>query len=114
MSSERGTWSPEATAVAFLKRCKEKRPAGKRLRALRSDSAFYQAGVFNWCQDEGVRFAICADQDSAVKEAIHNIEGSEWKAYKGDREIAQTVHTMNGTKRAFRLVVLRWPKEQVA
>jgi hypothetical protein len=80
-----------AGAVAFLKRCKEKLPAGKRLRALRSDSAFYQAGVFNWCQDEGVRFAICADQDSAVKEAIHNIEASEWKAYRKDREIAQTV-----------------------
>ncbi|MCL5958351.1 MAG: transposase [Chloroflexi bacterium] len=80
-----------AGAVAFLKRCKEKLPAGKRLRALRSDSAFYQAGVFNWCQDEGVRFAICADQDSAMKGAIHNIEASEWKAYRKDREIAQTV-----------------------
>lgn len=101
-----------AGAVAFLKRCKEKLPAGKTLKALRSDSAFYQAGVFNWCQDEVVRFAICADQDSAVKEAIHNIEASEWKAYRKDREIAQTVHTMNGTKRAFRLVVQRWPKSQ--
>jgi len=101
-----------AGAVAFLKRCKERLPAGRRLRALRSDSAFYQAGVFNWCQDEGVRFAICADQDSAVKQAIHNIETREWKAYRGDREIAQTVHTMNGTKQAFRLVVQRWPKEQ--
>ena len=101
-----------AGAVAFLKRCKEKLAAGKRLRVLRSDSAFYQAGVFNLCQDEGVRFAVCADQDSAVKEAINNIEASEWKAYRKDREIAQTVHTMNGTRRAFRLVVQRWPKEQ--
>ncbi|MBI4333904.1 MAG: IS1380 family transposase [Chloroflexi bacterium] len=101
-----------ARAVAFLRKCKEKLPAGKRLGALRSDSAWYQAEVFNWCQDEGVRFAIGADQDRAVKEAIHNIEASEWKAYRKDREIAQTVHTMNGTKRAFRLVVQRWPKEQ--
>ena len=101
-----------AKAIAFLKRCKEKLPAGKRLVALRSDSAWYQAEVFNWCQEEGVRFAICADQDSAVKEAIGNIEASEWKVYRGDREIAQTVHTMNGSKQAFRLVVLRWPKEQ--
>jgi hypothetical protein len=101
-----------AEAVAFLERCAGKMPAGKRLAALRSDSAWYQAAVFNWCQGREVRFAICADQDSAVKEAIHSIEESEWKPYRGDREIAETVHTMNGTKEAFRLVVLRWPKEQ--
>jgi hypothetical protein len=101
-----------AGAVAFVKSCQEKLPPGKRLVALRSDSAFYQAGVFNRCQEQGLRFAICADQDSAVKEAIHHIEASEWKTYKGDREIAQTVHTMRETKEAFRLVVLRWPKEQ--
>jgi hypothetical protein len=101
-----------AGAVAFLKRCKEKLPADKRLKALRSDSAFYQAEVFNWCQSEGVHFVICADQDSAVKEAIHNIAASDWKPYRNDREIAQTVHTMNETKQAFRLVVQRWPKEQ--
>src|SRR4030067_1274802 len=29
-----------------------------------------------------------------------------------DREIAETVHTMNGTERAFRLIVLRWRKPQ--
>ena len=101
-----------AGAVTFLEKCKEKLPAGKRLKGLRSDSAFYQAGVFNWCQQNGVRFAICADQDRAVKEAIHNIDASEWKPYTKDREIGQTVHTMNGTKQSFRLVVQRWPKEQ--
>ncbi len=101
-----------AKAVAFLEKCKRKLPAGKRLAALRSDSAWYQAEVFNWCWEQGVRFAICADQDSAVKEAIRSIGASEWKAYRGDREIAETVHTMNGTKQAFRLVVLRWRKQQ--
>ena len=101
-----------AEAVAFLEKCALKVPVGKRLGAVRSDSAWYQAEVFNWCQERAVRFAICADQDSAVKEAIRSIDASEWKAYRGDREIAETVHTMNGTKQAFRLVVLRWPKEQ--
>lgn len=101
-----------AEALAFLEKCCRKITAGNRLGALRSDSAWYQADVFNWCQERGVRFAICADQDSAVKEAIHSIAEGEWKEYKGDRQIAQTVHTMNGTKEAFRLVVLRWAKEQ--
>ncbi len=29
-----------------------------------------------------------------------------------DREMAETVHTMNGTQQAFRLIVLRWPNPQ--
>ena len=101
-----------AEAVAFLEKCARKVPDGSRLGAVRSDSAWYQAEVFNWCQQRGVRFAICADQDSAVKEVIHSISEGDWQEYKGDRQIAETVHTMKETKEAFRLVVLRWPKEQ--
>jgi len=101
-----------AKAVAFLERCRQKMPAGKRIAALRADSTWYQAAVFNWCWRWKVRLVVCADQDSAVKEAIHSIGEAEWRAHRGDREIAETVHTMNGTPEAFRLVVQRWPKPQ--
>jgi hypothetical protein len=101
-----------AEAVAFLERCARKVPAGMRLAALRSDSALYQAGVVNWCLEGKMRYGICADQDSAVKEAIANIKPGEWREYRGDREIAETVHTMNHAKEAFRLVVIRWLKPQ--
>ena len=57
-------------------------------------------------------FTITADQDSAVKEVIRGIGQTEWRPYERDREIAETVHTMNETKEAFRLVVQRWPKVQ--
>jgi len=99
-----------AKAVAFLKRCAEKVPEGKRIALVRADSAWYQAEVFNWCQDRRTGFAICADMDAAVKEAVRSIK--DWKPYRGDREISETVHTMRDTKEAFRLVVQRWPKEQ--
>ncbi len=101
-----------AKAVAFLERCRSKLPPGRRLKALRADSAWYQAEVFNWCQKNAVRLVVCADQDKAVKEVIGSIRKEEWRAHRGDRQIAETVHTMNGTQEAFRLVVVRWPKRQ--
>lgn len=99
-----------AKAVAFLNRCVAMLPAGKRISWLRADSAWYQAAVINRCRELKIGFAICADLDVAVREAIKGIK--DWKPYRADREIGETVHTMNGTKEAFRLVVLRWRREQ--
>ena len=59
----------------------------------------------------GAGFVICGDLDVAVREAIEGIQ--RWRPYKGDRQIGETVHAMNDSKEAFRLVVQRWPKPQV-
>jgi hypothetical protein len=99
-------------AIAFLQRCAKKVPAGKKLKAVRADSAWYQAKVFNWCDDSQVRLVVGGDLDAAVREAIYRIDSAEWEPYKGNREIAETVHCMQDTVKAFRLVVLRWPKGQ--
>jgi hypothetical protein len=67
----------------------------------------------------GRTFTITADLDAAVKQAIKNLPESEWKPYRTaqgmatDREITETVHTMNRTKQAFRLIVLRWLNPQL-
>jgi hypothetical protein len=101
-----------ARAVEFLDFCVQMMPKGKRIRYYRSDSAAYQAGVINYCFGHDMLFTITADQDEAVKEAIKNIRAEEWQPYERDREIAETIHTMNKTKEAFRLIVQRWPKLQ--
>lgn len=101
-----------ARTVEFLEHCWRKMPEGKRIEYYRSDSAAYQAGVMNWCFDHQVFFTITADQDKAVKETIGAIKEQEWQAHEGDRQIAETVHTMNATKESFRLIVQRWPKLQ--
>lgn len=65
---------------------------------------------------EGTTFTIAVSKDEAVKEAIKGLK--EWRPYRledgtvTDREITETVHTMNGTKKAFRLVVQRWRNPQ--
>jgi hypothetical protein len=56
-----------------------------------------------------MKYAITADQDKAVKSAIALIPRGDWKEpVKGcGHELAETVHCMNETKKAFRLVVKR-------
>jgi hypothetical protein len=107
-----GNIPASADAVSFLKKCFNAMPYGKSIDYLRSDSAFYQAGVINLCFERNTLFTITADQDKAVKETIKAIKQDAWQPYQGDRQIAETIHTMNNTKEAFRLIVLRWPKLQ--
>jgi len=99
-----------AGAPEFLKYCESMMPEGKRIKYYRSDSAAYQAKVVNHCLNNEMLFTITADQDRAVKDAIKTIKA--WKPYEKGREIGETIHTMNGTREAFRLVVQRWPKAQ--
>jgi hypothetical protein len=112
-----GNQSPGARILEFAQRCEAALPAGKRI-YFRSDSAAYQAKVINYYSQPGRSFSITADLDVAVKREIQNLPEGAWQAYRTqddiatDREIAETVHTMNGTEQAFRLVVLRWPNPQ--
>ncbi len=105
-----GNIPAQAQAVSFIEKCFEAMPSGKSITYLRGDSALYQAGVINRCFERKAQFTITADQDKGVKESIKAIR--EWHPYQADREIGETIHTMNGTKEAFRLIVLRWPKLQ--
>lgn len=91
-------------------------PRGKRIRHASLDSEFYTAEVINFLMKKGTTFAIVADKDDAVREAIKGL--IDWRPFKTeegdetDREIAETVHTMNKTDEAFRLIVLRWQNRQ--
>jgi hypothetical protein len=111
-----GNASPGAGILAFAQHCAAALPAGKRI-YFRSDSAAYQAQVINYYSQPGRSFTITADLDAAVKREIRNLAAG-WQPYRSeagiatDREIAETVHSMNGTEQAFRLIVLRWPNPQ--
>jgi hypothetical protein len=106
-----GNAAPAARNLEFLHACARNLPKGKKITALRADSAAYQAAIFNDCEASGKVFAIGADQDAAVKAAIAAIPEREWQKFR-DGEIAETVHCMDKTEKAFRLIVLRRPQEQ--
>ncbi|MCL5669799.1 MAG: IS1380 family transposase [Acidobacteria bacterium] len=112
-----GHQSPGAGILEFAKKCEAALPQGKRI-YFRSDSAAYQAAVINHYNQPGKSFTITADLDLAVKREIAHLPETAWQLYRTedglvtDREIAETVHTMNGTEQAFRLTVLRWANPQ--
>lgn len=109
-----GNVAPAFGQKEFYIECKKRIPQGKRIKNYRADSASYQAELINELETDGVRWTITADQDSAVKAVIAKIAEDNWyEPIKGcDYEIAETVHTMNKTKEAFRLVIKREVRRQ--
>ena len=103
-----GNDSPVSRNLEFLKYCQGQMPKGKKIKAFRADSAAYQAKVINYCQDKGIKYAIGGDLDQAVKKVIAAMKDEEWHPYRNGF-IGETVHCMNDTKEAFRLVVIRRP-----
>ena len=103
-----GNDSPLARNLEFIKHCESQLPRGKRIRYFRSDSAGYQGDIIDYCEDNGIKYAIGAKLDSAVVELIGGIPTGDWKDYN-DGKIADTVHTMNKNKSSFRLIVVLRP-----
>ncbi len=103
-----GNVPPASRNLEFLRYCERQMPKGKRIKAFRSDSAAYQAEIINHCEGNDMKFAIGADLDEAVLGAIRAIPKEDWEPYKNGY-IAETVHSMNKTKKAFRLIVIRRP-----
>lgn len=109
-----GNVAAQSGALIFLKRCLRLCP---KIKYLRSDSAFYQAKVFNFCQDHGLGFTITADQDAGVKEVIKTVR--DWKpllTVEGeatDREVGTAVHLLTKAKEPVRLIVQRWRDPQL-
>jgi len=109
-----GNIAPAFGQKEFYLQCKQRMPRGKRIGYYRGDSASYQAGLFNQLEEDGVKYGITVDQDKAVKSAMVLIPSGDWKEpVKGcGYEVGETVHCMNETKKAFRLVVKREIRRQ--
>jgi len=105
-----GNVPPQAGQLAFYRECKERMPVGKRIGGYRGDSASYQADLINELEVDEVLWAITADQNSAVKAAILALLEVEWKepVVGCGYEIVETVHSMEKTENAFRLIIKRW------
>jgi hypothetical protein len=107
-----GSASPQAGGVEFIRACQGRMPSGKRISEVRSDSAFYNHEVTDYCQQEGITYTIAADWDVAVVAAYNTIPKEAWTPIpvekgKPAREVAETVHTFNEGTHSFRLVFVR-------
>ncbi len=108
-----GNEAPASRNLEFIKYCRKQLPKGKRITALRADSASYQADIFNYCnaRKNRIEFTIGVSRDEAVVRQIKSLGNSAWRPY-GDGHIADTVHCMNKSKQAFRLIVVRRPRQK--
>jgi hypothetical protein len=109
-----GNVAPAFGQKEFYLECKRRMPDGKRIGYYRADSASYQAELLNQLEKDGVKYAITVDQDKAVKGLIVSIREREWKEpLRGcGYELAETVHCMEKTKKAFRLIIKREVRRQ--
>lgn len=87
---------------------------------VRSDSAGFQAKVVRALKKKGVDFTITMRKDENVKETIYEIPEKKWKPYKTGAwknrkcEIAEDLHVFTQAKDlpAYRMIVIRWAKEE--
>jgi hypothetical protein len=109
-----GNSAPGFGQKGFYRECKARLPKGKRIGYYRADSASYQADLINDLETDGVKWGITADLDRSVKALIAEIPEGSWREPVKDcgYEMAETVHTMNQTQKAFRLVIKREVRRQ--
>lgn len=105
-----GNIAPATDNLEFVKACEARMPKGHRIAQVRLDSAGYQAGIFNYCEATGKTFAIGGRLDAATQKAIAGIPDSAWKHY-ADCAVAETLHSMNETTKAFRLIVVKHKRQ---
>lgn len=120
-----GNENPGSHALAFLKGCLEGIPEGVKQLRLRSDSAWYQAEVMDFCQQQKIEFAIGGKRHEAAMQAIDQIKPDQWETLTQDEEelkqhpkrkdwqIAETVHSLEFSTQSYRVVVIRKPYPQL-
>jgi hypothetical protein len=115
-----GNASPQSDAVEFLRQAVAQLPDGLEQVYVRSDSAWYQAALLDYCHGQGYKFAVTADLDEAVKSSLLEAAGeTSWVALNapGDDEsprqwACEWLHTLNGSRHPYRMVFLRRERQQ--
>ena len=118
-----GNASPGSEALLFLQETLAQLPGQVTQVKVRSDSAWYQAELLDFCEEQGHGFCIGADRDEAVQQAMMTIDEGAWQRINvppdpGDTEeyvrewAAETVHTLNHSDHAYRLLVIRKERRQ--
>ena len=113
-----GNASPGSEALEFLKETLAQLPDTVTRIKVRSDSAWYQAALLDYCHAQGLEFCIGADRDEAVLQTMAMLGEEQWTPIhlvksppNGKPQVrewaCETIHTLNKSKRAYRLIVIR-------
>jgi len=108
-----GNIAPADHNLDFVKRCIAQLPSGSVLRYFRADSASYQHELFDYCEANHIIYTVGAKLDSSVVENINEmahwekLDEKEGKYHHLKEEVSEFLHTMNESKHAFRIIVVR-------
>ena len=104
-----GNVAPAAKNLEFIKQCVMQLPVGKKFDRVRIDSAGYQAAIFNYCEEKKIKFTVSAPLDTSIQKVINEVYDKDWKQLGNGKieKVADTVHTMGDTKKAFRLLIVK-------
>jgi hypothetical protein len=110
-----GNVSPAADAPGFVRRLISRLPKTVEKIRLRSDSAWFNHEVMDYCARKDIEFAITADKNSHTCQLIERIPEEAWEVFGDvcDEKIAETVYSFEHGERAYRLIVLREPMRQL-
>lgn len=109
-----GNVPPNKDNLAFIKQCQQSLPVGIALDALRIDSAGYQAGIIQYCDEQGIDYAIRAKSSVSMRQQIACMNESEWQPLL-DRQgnvvegeaVGRTSFCIGDYEKAFTLIIQR-------
>ncbi len=74
-----GNVPPAQDNLAFIKQCQQSLPSGCTLKALRIDAAGYQTKIIQYCDEEGIEYAIRAKTSATMRAQIAALSDSNWQ-----------------------------------
>ena len=110
----KGNIPPAQENFEFIKQCQQSLPAGCMLKAMRIDAAGYQTKIIQYCDDEGIEYAIRAKTSATMRAQIEAAKASDWQPLLdkqgnviSDQETYRTSFCIGDYEEAFTLIVQR-------
>ena len=109
-----GNVPPAQNNLAFIQQCQRSLPEGCALNALRIDAAGYQIKIIEYCDEQGIEYAIRAKTSAAMRAQIEAASDSDWQplldkqgeAISG-QSIYRTSFCIGDYEKAFTLIIQR-------
>ena len=109
-----GNVPPALDNLAFIQQCQQSLPKGCTVNALRIDAAGYQTKIIEYCDEQGIDYAIRAKTSAAMRAQIKAVSESDWQPLldKKDQPISgqdtyRTSFCIGDYEKAFTLVIQR-------
>ena len=109
-----GNIPPAQDNLAFIKQCQQALPAGCLVDALRIDAAGYQTNIIQYCDNQGIDYAIRAKTSAAMCAQIEAAKDLDWRPLLDQQgtpisgqETYRTSFCIGDYEKAFTLIVQR-------